>query len=183
MTTLRALLPLVSLSLVVACSSASSSSGSSPSSGADAGDDGGTSLAPPAAGHGIQLTMETTIAGSTEDERCKFVQTTEDLWVNSEQSPVHPRQPPLPALPHAVHVDPDGGRPRQHPRHVGRLRVPRRRARRVLQRGSRPGRRAVARRASGHRRSAEQRRGAHPGRLGARARPCTCSTRRPTRST
>jgi hypothetical protein len=29
--------------------------------------------------------METTIAASTEDERCKFVQTTEDLWVNSEQ--------------------------------------------------------------------------------------------------
>jgi hypothetical protein len=29
--------------------------------------------------------METTIAASTEDERCKFVQTTEDLWVNSEE--------------------------------------------------------------------------------------------------
>lgn len=29
--------------------------------------------------------METTIAASAEDERCKFVQTTEDLWVNSEE--------------------------------------------------------------------------------------------------
>jgi hypothetical protein len=28
--------------------------------------------------------MQTTIAASTEDERCKFVQTTEDMWVNHE---------------------------------------------------------------------------------------------------
>ena len=41
-------------------------------------------LAPPAAGQGIQLKMETTIAASSEDERCQFVQTTEDLWINSE---------------------------------------------------------------------------------------------------
>ena len=67
----------------------SSSSGSSPaqSSGGDGGTgDSGSStvLAPPPAGRASSSTMQTTIAGSTEDERCKFVQTTEDLWVNSE---------------------------------------------------------------------------------------------------
>jgi hypothetical protein len=87
--TIRPLVSLLLLSILAACSSASSSSQGSPSTAADGGDDGGTgggtSLAPPAAGHGIQLKMETTIAASTEDERCKFVQTTEDLWVNSEE--------------------------------------------------------------------------------------------------
>ncbi|HEX8789755.1 MAG TPA: hypothetical protein VF765_02305 [Polyangiaceae bacterium] len=89
--TLRPLTSLLLLSLLGACSSSSSSPGASSPPGTDGGggDDGGTSsgtsLPPPAAGHGIQLTMETTIAASTEDERCKFVQTTEDLWVNSEQ--------------------------------------------------------------------------------------------------
>jgi hypothetical protein len=41
-------------------------------------------LAPPAAGQGIQLKMETTIAAGTEDERCQFVTTTEDMWINAE---------------------------------------------------------------------------------------------------
>lgn len=59
------------------------SSSSSPSSGGG-GDGGSSMLAPPAQGQGIQLSFETTIAASTEDERCKFVQTTDDMWVNSE---------------------------------------------------------------------------------------------------
>src|SRR5208282_5028527 len=75
--------------LVAALAGCSSSSGSSPaqSGGGDGGEgDSGSStvLAPPPSGQGIQLKMQTTIAGSTEDERCQFVQTTEDLWVNSE---------------------------------------------------------------------------------------------------
>jgi hypothetical protein len=41
-------------------------------------------LDPPASGQGIQLEMKTTIAASTEDERCQFVQTTEDMWVNQQ---------------------------------------------------------------------------------------------------
>jgi hypothetical protein len=86
--TIRPLVSLLVLPILAACSS-SSSQGSPSAPGADGGDDGGTSsgtsLAPPAAGQGIQLTMETTIAASTEDEQCKFVQTTEDLWVNSEE--------------------------------------------------------------------------------------------------
>lgn len=89
--TLRPLASLLLTSLLAACSSSSSSSsqGASSTPTGDAGEDGGsssgTSLPPPAPGHGIQLTMETTIAASTEDERCKFVQTTEDMWVNSEE--------------------------------------------------------------------------------------------------
>jgi hypothetical protein len=90
--TTRTLVSLALLSTLAGCSSSSSSStpgaSSTPApdggSGDDAGTSSGTSLPPPAPGHGIQLTMETTIAASTEDERCKFVQTTEDLWVNSE---------------------------------------------------------------------------------------------------
>ncbi len=88
--TLRPLASLLLSSLLAACSSASSSSrGASSTTAGDGGEEGGTSsgtsLTPPAPGHGIQLTMETTIAASAEDERCKFVQTTEDLWVNSEE--------------------------------------------------------------------------------------------------
>src|SRR3974390_3382706 len=75
----------LSLLFVCAVSACSSSSGSSPAG--NAGDAGGstTTLAPPPAGGGIPLKMETTIAGSTEDERCQFVQVTDDLWINSEQ--------------------------------------------------------------------------------------------------
>jgi len=89
--TIRPLFSLLLSSSLAACSSSPSSSQGSPSTpaadggGDDGGTSSGTSLAPPAPGHGIQLTMETTIAASTEDERCKFVQTTEDLWVNSEE--------------------------------------------------------------------------------------------------
>ncbi len=89
--TIRPLVSLLVVSLLAACSSASSSSsqGSPSTPGADGGEEGGinngTSLAPPAAGQGIQLKMETTIAASTEDEQCKFVQTTEDMWVHSEE--------------------------------------------------------------------------------------------------
>ena len=72
------------VALVLACcatGACSSSSGSSPATG----DDGGSSvLPPPAAGQGIQLKFATTIAASSEDERCQFVQTTEDMWINSE---------------------------------------------------------------------------------------------------
>ncbi len=86
-----ALLPFL---VLAACSS--SSGGAAPGggndSGASTGDDGGaggdgssTLLAPPAAGQGIQYSMQATIAASSEDEQCKFVQTTEDLWVNHEE--------------------------------------------------------------------------------------------------
>ena len=74
--------------MVAACSSGSSPSQEGPAdSGAqgEASDDGsGPMLAPPAAGQGVQYAMTTTIAASTEDERCQFVQTTKDLWVNHE---------------------------------------------------------------------------------------------------
>jgi hypothetical protein len=42
-------------------------------------------LAPPPTGQGVQYAMTTTIAGGSEDERCQFVQTTDDLWVQSEE--------------------------------------------------------------------------------------------------
>jgi hypothetical protein len=78
--------------LVAACSS----SGSSPAQGSDGpdaaspaddagSDDGSTSLlAPPPAGQGMQITMSTTIAAGTEDEKCKFIQIADDMWVNHE---------------------------------------------------------------------------------------------------
>lgn len=71
----RSLLPLVACSIVAACSSSSS---------APSGGSGGTMLDPPASGQGIQLKMSTSIAASTEDERCQFVQTTDDMWVNQQ---------------------------------------------------------------------------------------------------
>ncbi len=43
-----------------------------------------TTLAPPPAGQGVQFEMATTIAAGAEDERCKFVTATEDLWVHQE---------------------------------------------------------------------------------------------------
>lgn len=72
----RSLLPLVACSIVVACSSSSS---------APSGGSGSTMLDPPASGQGIQLKMSTTIAASTEDERCQFVQTTDEMWVNQQE--------------------------------------------------------------------------------------------------
>ena len=92
MTTPRlfALLPCL---VLAACSS--SSGGAAPGggndSGAPPGDDGGTDgssstlPAPPPAGQGVQYTMQGAIAASSEDEQCKFVQTTEDMWVNHEE--------------------------------------------------------------------------------------------------
>jgi hypothetical protein len=65
-------------------SSKSSSTGGSTSSSTGGGTGGGSSLAPPPAGQGIQLEMQTTIAAGSEDERCKFVTTTEDMWVHQE---------------------------------------------------------------------------------------------------
>jgi hypothetical protein len=50
----------------------------------DAGPDAGSSLAPPLAGQGVQFEMQTTIAAGAEDERCKFVTASEDLWVHQE---------------------------------------------------------------------------------------------------
>jgi len=73
--TVRQLLPLVACSILVACSSSSS---------APSGGSGSSMLAPPASGQGIQLEMSTTIAASTEDERCRFVQTTDEMWVNQQ---------------------------------------------------------------------------------------------------
>lgn len=64
--------------------SACSSSSSPPASGGTEPDAGATTLAPPPSGQGIQLEMQTTIAGSAEDERCKFVQVKDDLWINDE---------------------------------------------------------------------------------------------------
>jgi hypothetical protein len=84
--TTRPLSILIASVVVAGCSSSSSSPPAS-SASADGGAEGGTTvmLAPPPAGQGIQYEMSTTIAASTEDERCKFVQTTEDMWVNHEQ--------------------------------------------------------------------------------------------------
>jgi len=67
-----------------ACSSSSSPSSPSGATGSDAGSGSGPMLAAPPAGKGIQLKMETTIAGSSEDERCQFVTVSDDLWVNNE---------------------------------------------------------------------------------------------------
>ena len=66
--------------LVLPCVLASCSSSGSPSPNSSP-----PLLARPAAGQGVQYTMETTIAASTEDERCQFVQTTEDMWINHEE--------------------------------------------------------------------------------------------------
>jgi hypothetical protein len=75
-----------SLACAFACLALSACSSSSGSAPAQTGDDGGSSstLAPPPSGQGIQLKMATTIAGSAEDERCQFVQVTQDLWVHQE---------------------------------------------------------------------------------------------------
>ncbi len=68
-----------------------SSSGASPTGagggtgGGSTGGSGGSSLAPPPAGQGVQFEMQTTIAAGSEDERCKFVTADEDLWVHQEQ--------------------------------------------------------------------------------------------------
>jgi hypothetical protein len=72
--TIRSIVPIIACSIVAACSSSSSPGGGSSSS----------VLPPPAAGQGIQLELSTTIAASTEDERCQFVQTTDDMWVNQQ---------------------------------------------------------------------------------------------------
>src|SRR5689334_8245515 len=63
------------------CSSSSPSTATPDGGAADAGS---SSLLPPPPGQGVQFEMETTLAGSTEDERCKFVTTTDDLWVHQE---------------------------------------------------------------------------------------------------
>jgi hypothetical protein len=64
---------------VVALALAGCSSGTSPSTG-----NGGLPLAPPPTGQGVQFEMQTTIAAGAEDERCRFVTATEDLWVHQE---------------------------------------------------------------------------------------------------
>jgi hypothetical protein len=58
--------------------------GCSSSSHSGVATDAGSWLAPPPAGQGVQFKMETTLAASSEDERCKFVTTTDDLWVHQE---------------------------------------------------------------------------------------------------
>ena len=68
---------IVPAAAVVALALAGCSTGTS--SGA-----GGSSLAPPASGQGVQFEMQTTIAAGAEDERCTFVTATEDLWVHQE---------------------------------------------------------------------------------------------------
>jgi hypothetical protein len=87
--TIRSFYFLLPSLFLLACSSSSSpANDSSGDAGpAEAGSDDAASslLAPPPAGQGVQFTMQTTIAASTEDERCQFVQTTEDLWVNHEE--------------------------------------------------------------------------------------------------
>ena len=102
--TIRPLPMLLAAGLFAGCSSSSASTSPSPSptttstttppgpdagTAADAGS--GTTLAPPAAGKGVQFSMQTTIAAGTEDERCKFVQATEDLWVDQEEVESTPR--------------------------------------------------------------------------------------------
>jgi hypothetical protein len=94
--TTRPLFALLPFAMIAACSSSSgnpasagggggSDSGTSPTSDAGSDDDGSTTLlAPPPAGQGIQLSMTATIPASSEDEQCRFVQTTEDMWVNHE---------------------------------------------------------------------------------------------------
>ncbi len=73
---------------VAACSSASSSSNPGTGTSADSGtgkeastDAGGAGSD---AGPSVTFEMETTIAASSEDERCKFVTTSQDLWVHQE---------------------------------------------------------------------------------------------------
>jgi hypothetical protein len=78
---IRRVLPLLAalcFAGVAACSSGSSSAtpGSTDAGGADG--------APPA-GPSVTFQMDTTIAASSEDERCKFVTTTEDLWIHQEE--------------------------------------------------------------------------------------------------
>jgi hypothetical protein len=91
--TVRSALVLLPLFALAACSS-SKSAGEGPAdagpgdAGGDAGagsDASGTHLQPPPPGQGVQYTMSATIAAASEDEVCAFVQTTEDLWVNSEE--------------------------------------------------------------------------------------------------
>ena len=76
---------MVLVAAVVAPLAGCSSSGSSPGGGTSSSTGGGgSSLAPPAPGQGVQFEMQTTIAAGMEDERCKFVTTTDDLWVHQE---------------------------------------------------------------------------------------------------
>jgi hypothetical protein len=92
--TTRPLFALLSCLTLAACSASSNKASPTQGGGADSGsppaEDGGgddassTLLAPPPAGQGVQYSMQTTIAASTEDERCRFVQTTEDMWVSHE---------------------------------------------------------------------------------------------------
>jgi hypothetical protein len=70
----RRLLPVAVVVVAPALAACSSPSG--------AGDTG--ALAPPPPGQGVQFEMQTTLAAGEEDERCKFVTTTEDLWVHQE---------------------------------------------------------------------------------------------------
>jgi hypothetical protein len=67
-----------------ACSSGSSTATPGPAASTDAGSAGDGATAPPA-GPSVTFEMQTTIAASAEDERCKFVTTTEDLWIHQEQ--------------------------------------------------------------------------------------------------
>jgi hypothetical protein len=94
--TTRPLFALLPFLVIAACSSSSGNpatgggGGTGPDSGSPAQNDAGggdassTLLAPPAPGMGVQYSMTATIAASSEDEQCRFVQTTEDLWVNHE---------------------------------------------------------------------------------------------------
>jgi hypothetical protein len=76
-----ALLAAAALVCTAACSSGSSSSSPAPSK--DAGSTGADGMAPPA-GPSVTFEMQTNIAASSEDERCKFVTTTQDLWIHQE---------------------------------------------------------------------------------------------------
>jgi hypothetical protein len=62
------------------CSSSPSSAAPAP----DAGPEASSGLPPPAPGQGVQFEMQTSLAAGSEDERCKFVTTSEDLWVHQE---------------------------------------------------------------------------------------------------
>jgi hypothetical protein len=88
MTTARLLrspaVALVAVGALVALGVAGCSSGAGNGSGGGGGGGTVTPLPPPAAGQGVQFEMQTSIDAGTEDERCKFVTTTEDLWVHQE---------------------------------------------------------------------------------------------------
>ncbi len=72
---------------LAACSSAPDST-SGAGGGTGTGNGGGghdSGLPPPPAGEGVQFEMDTRVGAGIEDERCKFVTATEDLWVHQEE--------------------------------------------------------------------------------------------------